>query len=100
MSRPINTCLGMTDYRGVIHEINLTGAGLLGVARSRLIGMPLHVYIVKRDFKTFRQHLRQCFGWNKAMTTGLNLAVKGVGELHVQLLSVPIQNQGSRPRRN
>lgn len=82
------------DYRGVIHEINLTGAGLLGVERSRLTGVPLHLYIVKRDSKTFRQHLRQCFGWNKAVSTELNLAVKGVGEFHVQLLSVPMQNQG------
>ena len=39
------------DHKGCIQEINLTGASLIGLERSQLIGMPMFTIVAKSDLK-------------------------------------------------
>jgi PAS domain S-box-containing protein len=77
------------DYKGCIQEINLTGASLLGLERSRLIGLPMCVFVAKGDIKMLLDHLRRCRLTNEKVITELSLATKGGSSVQVQLLSVP-----------
>lgn len=77
------------DYKGCIQEINLTGASLIGLERSRLIGLPMCVFVVRSDMKLFLDHLRRCRLSNKKVITELSLAAKSGSPVQVQLLSVP-----------
>jgi PAS domain S-box-containing protein len=45
---------------GIIREINLTGAALLGRERGRIIGLPFNAFVVANDKPTFYEHLSQC----------------------------------------
>lgn len=45
---------------GVVEEINLTGAGLLGNIRSRILHIPFHVYVAKEHRRAFLDFLRSC----------------------------------------
>ncbi|MFA4885761.1 MAG: ATP-binding protein [Desulfotomaculaceae bacterium] len=77
------------DYKGCIQEINLTGASLIGLEKSRLIGLPMCVFVVKSDMKLFLDHLRRCRLANGKVITELSLAAKSGSPVQVQLLSVP-----------
>lgn len=78
------------DDTGVIEEINLTGAQMFGIDRSRLIGMPFSLYIVKNDIRKFRGHLQRCRNAQKKVTTELAISVKGGRIMQVQLYSARV----------
>ena len=48
------------DVNGVIREINLTGATLLGGERARLIGKPFFACAPMTDTLAFVKHLNEC----------------------------------------
>ncbi len=48
------------DGQGLIQEINLPGATMLGVNRSQLIGLPLGIHVTRDDKRILRVHLRRC----------------------------------------
>ena len=48
------------DGTGVVREVNLTGASLLGLERLRLIGRPLRLHVVLRDRRKFLDHMLRC----------------------------------------
>lgn len=77
------------DHKGRILEINLTGAAMLGIERTQLIGKPMFVFFAKNNIKPFLDHLRRCRLTNEKVTTELILAAKSGVTVHVQLLSVP-----------
>lgn len=77
------------DHIGCIEEINLTGASLIGLERSQLIGMPMFTIIAKSDLKVFLDHLRRCKRTDEKVITELSLATKYGASIQVQLLSVP-----------
>lgn len=77
------------DCKGCIQEINLTGASMIGVERSQLIGTPMLVFIVKSDVKLFLNHLRRCKQTNEKVITELSFEGKNGALVQVQLLSVP-----------
>ncbi|HKX30280.1 MAG TPA: ATP-binding protein [Blastocatellia bacterium] len=76
------------NEQGVIEEINLTGATLLGVERARLLGQPLSYYLVPDDRQILLNHLRQCLRTRETLTTEVRLAGEGKGPIPVQLLCV------------
>jgi len=76
------------DGKGLIREINLTAAAMLGVERSRLIGMPFGLHVVKDDLPAFRKHLGKLPHPDERATTELGLGVKGGGVIQVELQSV------------
>ncbi|MHB8124372.1 MAG: ATP-binding protein [Desulfitobacteriaceae bacterium] len=76
------------DHKGCIQEINLTGASLIGLERSQLIGIPMFVIVAKSDLKLFLDHLRRCKRTDEKVITELSLASKYGTPIQVQLLSV------------
>lgn len=78
--------------QGLIQEINLTGAAMLGVERTRLTGKPFTSFVVKSDTGKFLHHIQRCKQGEGKMVTELSLEVKGRGLLDVQLLSVAVQD--------
>lgn len=48
------------DPNGIIREINLTGARLIGTERARLIGLPLVSFTAKDHRRAFLDHLVLC----------------------------------------
>jgi PAS domain S-box-containing protein len=78
------------DEDGYVQEINLAGAKLLGAARDELTGYPLHDYVCNDHKKVFSDHLGQCVGERKEVTSELCLVARDGRSVSVQLRSVPI----------
>ena len=82
------------DHKGCIQEINLTGASMIGLERSQLIGLPMSVFVAKSDLKLFLDHLRRCRRTDEKVITELSFATKSGALVQVQLLSVPYKSTG------
>ncbi|QDR82909.1 ATP-binding protein [Sporomusa termitida] len=80
------------DDKACIREINLTGAKLLGMERSRLLGMPMAVFIAKDSCKKFFDHLRSCRLSEKKVITEVRLASLNTAVTDAQLISMPLLN--------
>ncbi|SMC97815.1 ATP-binding protein [Sporomusa malonica] len=80
------------DDRACIREINLTGAALFGMERSRLLGMPMAVFVDKDSCKKFFDHLRSCRLTGKRVTTELKLASPNAAVTDAQLISMQLLN--------
>lgn len=52
------------DEKGIINNINLTGATMLGQVRSRIVGHPFSKWIIKSDVNVFFNHLRKTLASN------------------------------------
>jgi PAS domain S-box-containing protein len=83
------------DGQGVIREINLTGAGLLGVDRSFLVGTPFISHVINEDDRLLNDHMRRCRQPGGNVTTELRIRAKGGRELHAQLYSVSVRDAES-----
>ena len=59
--------------KGKITQVNLTGAGLLGVKRSLLIDQPLHLWLAPEFREAFRAHLQQVFETGGRQTCELKI---------------------------
>lgn len=82
------------DKEGLIREVNLTGAGLLGVDRERLINKPFSVFVVKDDRDTFRGHLRETMERETRQIGEIKIRRKDGSVLSVQLQSVAVVGPG------
>src|SRR3970040_763476 len=74
------------DKDGLIREVNLTGAGLLGEDRRHLIKKPFSVFVINDDLDTFRTHLKET----------LKRETRQIGEIGIRRRDgsvVPIQLQ-------
>ena len=85
-------CYTTLDPDGHIQEINLTGARMLGMERSQIIGSPFSTYVAKSDVGAFREHLRQCGRSQEPVTDELQMVVKGAPAIQVQLVSLALRN--------
>jgi PAS domain S-box-containing protein len=81
-------CYATLDASGLILEINLTGARMLGVERSRIIGSPFSAYVAESAVGAFRGHLRHCGRSQGPVTGELQMMVKGAPAIQVQLVSL------------
>jgi PAS domain S-box-containing protein len=79
------------DHLGVIREVNLTGASMLGIERSWLIGKPFGSFVAERDRRRFRQHLLKRQIGERPVTTDIELVVRGEGVIRVELSSAPVK---------
>ena len=86
------------DDKGCIQEINLPGAALLGIARNRLIGVPMSTFIDRTSYKDFFEHLRLCRDTGERVLTELILAIKNAPQMQIQLVSTPLLKNGSYER--
>ncbi len=78
------------DNKGCIRAINLTGAAMLAMDRSRLLGTPMAIFVEKNSRKSFFDHLRTCRLTGKQVITELQLAPKNAAAFHVQIISKPL----------
>lgn len=77
------------DGKGVVVDINLTGARLLDVERNNLIGKPFSLFVLKDDIEKFQVHLSLCKAGRERVSTELKLSLKkGRDTLEVQLVSI------------
>lgn len=79
------------DDDGYVQEVNLAGASLLGVARDVLIGYALGDYLAEDDREAFLNHVRQCAGERREVTSELRLVSKSGQTITTQFHSVPIE---------
>ena len=77
------------DLEGIIREINLTAADMLGVPRARLVGRPFHPFVAEEDLACFLTHLRQRADTEERVGTEFNLVRKGGASLPIVMQSVP-----------
>ena len=75
------------DKNGLILEMNLSGAALLGVDRQLLIHKPFSVFVVEEDRDTFRGHLRETLKGKTRKTGDIRIRRTDGSVLSVQLQS-------------
>ena len=75
--------------RGIIREINLTGASLLRRERSRVIGLPFYTFVTAPDKARFSGHLRQCRQIDRTSATIELELITSDPASHVQLVTRP-----------
>ena len=80
------------DAKGVIREINLTGAGMLGREPSQLIGTPLISQITKGDRKKITKHLTVCKQGKTKVVSSVSLFTERGKSLHLRLHTVPVDD--------
>lgn len=85
------------DEKGVIEEINLTGAKMLGTDRTFLIGKPFITFLRRTDLKIFMDYLEKSFKTEEMTRVEMTLSPRG-GILPVQMTSVPVRVEGKTPR--
>lgn len=76
------------DQRGVIQDLNLTLAEMLGITRSQVVGKPFRVHVAKADALAFEGHVRQLKRPNDRATTELSLRSRHQGLVPVVLQSM------------
>jgi PAS domain S-box-containing protein len=74
--------------KGKILEANLTGARMLGLDKTLLVGNPFSTYINRDDQDIFYHHHRKLIETKNKQTCDLKLVKKDGLQLHVQLESV------------
>jgi PAS domain S-box-containing protein len=80
------------DDNGIIQEINLTGATMLGKERSRLINCPFASYVIQNDLPKFRDHLWKCRETDKKTTAEIGLIIGKDQLIQVQLSSLAVHD--------
>ncbi|MBE0568251.1 MAG: EAL domain-containing protein [Deltaproteobacteria bacterium] len=82
------------DRDGVILEVNLAGAGLLGEDRRRLIKKPFTVFVFKDDLDTFRAHLKETLTRETRQIGEIRIRGKDGSVTPVQLQSIAAGGPG------
>jgi len=85
------------DRQGVIREVNLTGARLLGTVRKSLVGEPFSTFIADAGArKIFTDHLQTVVQGKGAQTCELNLTVKDGTIICGQMQSISVHAADSK----
>ncbi len=85
-------CYFTFDKKGLIKEVNLTGANKLGIERSFLIKVPFSVYVASSSKNVFYQHLRKVFSTNTKQTCEIKLVDIKKNEFDALLESQAVQD--------
>jgi PAS domain S-box-containing protein len=80
------------DASGVVEEINLTGARLLGQERERIVGNPLLFAVAER--RVFLEHLSRCRRGDASVVSEITLRARGARLLPVEMRSHRVQSEG------
>jgi len=81
--------------KGIIEQINLTGATLLGKPRKQLIDLPLTVFLPSSDWPHLFGYLKQVFASDVDITVQLRFQTNTDSCRHVYLKSIAVRdNQG------
>lgn len=83
------------DRTGVMTDINLIGAEMLGAPRKWLIDRPLLGYVAASERRKLLGHTRRCrYASAELVTDELWLAPQGGEPIHAQLISRPVRVEG------
>jgi hypothetical protein len=77
------------DADGLLKEVNLTTAFLLGIGRGRLIDRPLGVLVARADRRKFLEHIRRCRAGERPVRTELCLHGAARERIPVEVVSRP-----------
>jgi PAS domain S-box-containing protein len=80
------------DHMGLITEVNLTGASLLGVERGQLKSKPFSLFVAAPFRDTFHRHYRGVLKTGTADTCELQLARKDGTSFYASVRSVPVRD--------
>ncbi len=75
---------------GIIQEINLTAARMLGDERSTLLGKPFRVYVEKDSIPIFYAHLQRVFSLQGKVVDNILLKCKNPAPSEVSMESISI----------
>lgn len=79
------------DTNGLVLEVNLTGANLLGMGRTNLLKAPLTHYIAREDQDVFWLHRREVFETRSRQVCEIRLKRKDGTGFYARLESVPVK---------
>lgn len=77
------------DGKGVIRELNLAAAALLGAERSQLRGVPLVSCLAKSDFRIFLDEFREVKTTDAKAVLEASLTLRSGCAVLVQIACVP-----------
>ena len=80
------------DHMGLISEVNLTGASLLGVERGQLKNKPFSLFVAAPLRDTFHRHYRDVLKTGTAGTCELQLTRKDGTSFYASVQSVPVRD--------
>ena len=92
---PVGYCT--LDPQGVILEINLAGAALLGAPRGELLGKPFASVAPLEDHRSIFSYLRRCADKKARVTSELGFSAGTARSRTVQLVSEPVLDQRGEP---
>ncbi len=81
------------DKNGLILDVNLTGAGQLGMERGLIIKKPFSRFIKKEDQDLFYFHRQQVFKTKARQSCQVKLVRKDKTEFHARLESMVVQDE-------
>jgi PAS domain S-box-containing protein len=80
------------DHMGLITEVNLTGASLLGVGRGLLSNKPFLLFVAAPSRDTFHRHYRDVLKTGASDTCELELTGKDGTSFYASVQSVPVRD--------
>lgn len=87
------------SHAGMIEEMNLMGAQLLGAPRSQILRNPLAVFIAKTDQRKYLRFLSSMRRRPERGSVPLELQRKSGGQVFVELIAIPSVIQNNRTNR-
>lgn len=75
------------DGAGLVRDINLTGATLLGTERLRMLDRPMRLHVAPADRRRFLDHMLRCRQTRGEVVTELSVLAADGRELPVQMIS-------------
>jgi len=85
--------------KGIIEEVNLTGATLIGIERSSLIGKPFTRFILTEDQDIFYQYRQRFLETETAQSCELRLIKNDRHDFYALLECILIKNKGDDSRK-
>ena len=84
--------------KGIIEEVNLTGAAMIGIERTALIGNPFSRFVQRDDQDIFYKHRHRLLETETSRSCELRLVKKDGHEFHARLEYMVIRNKGEEFR--
>lgn len=80
--------------KGIIDEVNLTGAAMIRIERSALIGKPFARFVLREDQDIFYKHRQRLLEAETPQSCELRLVNKDGHDFHARLECMLIKNKG------
>jgi PAS domain S-box-containing protein len=85
------------DAHGVVRDVNLTGATMVGRDRAPMIGVPFLSLVDMEEPGLFWAHLRQCVQTRHPVVSELSFSIARHGPIAMQVVSVPVLDPSGQP---